>query len=279
MKIDTFCGGLDHPEGLAFAPDASLYCGGEAGQIYRIQSDGQHVETVGDTGGFHLGMAFSPEGWLAICDGRKNCIWKFNPEDRQVTAWATESGGRSLGGMNFPVFDRSGNLYASENGRWGEREGIIHRFRPDGSGEPWADGFYFANGLALDAAEESLYVVQSSKDDVVRVPIQSDGSPGSSEIYASGLTHVPDGLAFDVEGDLYVCCYGDNSIWKIDARGGKELLVDDPTSLQLNRTTNMAFGGPQGTTLFVANLGGYQIASIELAVKGQPLAGRKEKRL
>ena len=272
-EINVFCDGLDHPEGLAFALDGTLYCGGEAGQIYRISPDGKSHEIVGDTGGFNLGLAFSPEGWLAICDGRKNCIWRFNLSNASLEVWASESGGKVLGGMNFPVFDAKGNLYASENGRWGEREGIVHRFQPNGKGEAWARDFHFANGLALDVAESFLYVVQSSKDDVLRVPILSDGRAGGSEAFVSGLTHVPDGLAFDAEGSLYVCCYGDNSIWKVNARGDKELVVNDPTSLLLNRATNMAFGGPRGQTLFVANLGGYQLSALELSVTGQALAG------
>jgi sugar lactone lactonase YvrE len=174
--------------------------------------------------------------------------------------------------MNFPVFDRAGFLYASENGTWRKREGVVHRFTPEGRGEPWIKSLHFANGLALDAAESALYVAQSTKDNVVRVPVLSDGRAGRPSIYVEGISHVPDGLAFDANGFLYVSCYGDNRIWRISPNGEKSLLVEDPTSILLNRTTNLAFGGRGRRTLFVANLGGWHIAKISMPVAGQPLA-------
>ncbi len=48
--------GLDHSEGLSFAPDGSLSAGGGAGQIYRIDLGSGHAETIASTGGLTLGM-------------------------------------------------------------------------------------------------------------------------------------------------------------------------------------------------------------------------------
>lgn len=49
---------LDHPEGVAVHRDGSVWCGGERGQIFRIDPDGASVEEVASTGGFCLRMAF-----------------------------------------------------------------------------------------------------------------------------------------------------------------------------------------------------------------------------
>ncbi|MFM8485773.1 MAG: hypothetical protein ACKOCH_05525, partial [Bacteroidota bacterium] len=59
-KSVEFASGLDHPECVAVHPDGSVWAGGEAGQIYRISPDGRVVEEVANTGGFVLGLAFSP---------------------------------------------------------------------------------------------------------------------------------------------------------------------------------------------------------------------------
>ena len=40
-RFEVFASGLDHPECCAFDRDGNLWAGGEAGQIYRIDADGQ----------------------------------------------------------------------------------------------------------------------------------------------------------------------------------------------------------------------------------------------
>ena len=45
---------LDHPEGLAVHRDGSVWCGGERGQVFRVDADGTGVEEVVSTGGFCL---------------------------------------------------------------------------------------------------------------------------------------------------------------------------------------------------------------------------------
>ena len=43
---------LDHPEGLAVHPDGSIWCGGERGQIFRVEPDGGGMTQVASTDGF-----------------------------------------------------------------------------------------------------------------------------------------------------------------------------------------------------------------------------------
>ena len=37
-RVDLLAEDLDHPEGIAWGADGFLYAGGEAGQVYRIES-------------------------------------------------------------------------------------------------------------------------------------------------------------------------------------------------------------------------------------------------
>ena len=65
--VAIFADGLDHPECIAVHPDGSVWAGGEAGQVYRVSADGNEIKEVVNTGGFNLGLAFSPDmSWLAI---------------------------------------------------------------------------------------------------------------------------------------------------------------------------------------------------------------------
>ena len=277
IKVTQFASGLDHPEGLAFDREGNLWAGGEAGQIYRISPDGKKVECVASTGGFNLGLAFSPEGWLLVCDMGGGKLWKYVPASGKLSVFAEKIAGRTLTNVNFPVFDKAGVLYVSESGTWGKRDGMVHRFTPYGRGETWLKNIHFANGLALDAAESALYIVQSTKDNVLRAPILANGKAGRPSIFVEDVAHVPDGLAFDSKGFLYVSCYGDNRIWCVSPKGKKSLLADDPTSTVINRATNIAFGGAGRKTLYIANLGGWHISMIRMQTPGQALAGTSKK--
>ena len=57
----------------------------------------------------------------------------------------------------------------------------------------------------------------------------------------------PDGLALDVEGNLYVCCYASDEIWRISPDRKKTLLAHDRWGILLGRPTNLAFGGKTST--------------------------------
>ncbi|MHB1957183.1 MAG: hypothetical protein ACYCOU_25995, partial [Sulfobacillus sp.] len=45
---------LNHPEGIAIDDEGYIWCGGEAGEIFRIDPNGRHLELVASTGGFTL---------------------------------------------------------------------------------------------------------------------------------------------------------------------------------------------------------------------------------
>ncbi len=39
---------------------------------------------------------------------------------------------------NYPVFDKQGNLYVSDSGKWKENNGKIIKIKPGGKGEVWS---------------------------------------------------------------------------------------------------------------------------------------------
>src|SRR5882672_5356310 len=71
---------LDHPEGVAVHPDGSVWCGGEAGQIYRIPPEGSSFELrVSDGDGFTLALVFGPDGLLYYVDGARRAVMRLDP--------------------------------------------------------------------------------------------------------------------------------------------------------------------------------------------------------
>lgn len=271
-KTTILAEGLDHPECIAYHVDGSVWAGGEAGQIYRIGKDNK-VEVVANTGGFILGIAFNPDrSWLLICDLGKKCLWKLDIKTYSLTKFADGVAGHQFSIPNYACFDHLGNVYVSESGAFRQSTGKILKFDSAGKGKVWYDGsFNFANGMALDAEEKFIYVVCSFLPGIERVAIQPDGSAGKCEVFVTLPESVPDGVAFDAEGNLYVSCYAPNKIYKIDRNRSVTVLVDDWEAHTLSNPTNIAFGGDKFDQLFVANIGRWHISKIDLGVIGLKL--------
>jgi sugar lactone lactonase YvrE len=274
-SASVFVEGLDHPEGVAVHPDGSIWAGGEAGQIYRVSSDGATVDEVANTGGFVLGIAFSPDAsWLVACDTKLHCLWRVSPETGEVTEFADGVGTYSFKIPNYACFASDGTLYVSDSGTPRENDGLLTRFSADhnGVGEIWHSGpFNFANGICLAPDENSLYVVASFLPGVERVEINPDGSAGKREVVVELPRTVPDGLAFDAKGNLYISCYSPNRIYRLQPDGQLDLLLDDWDMHTLSNPTNIAFGGADFDQLFTANLGRWHLTRIDCGVKGHPL--------
>jgi gluconolactonase len=270
-NVRIFAHGLDHPEGVAVAHDGTVYAGGEAGQVYRISPDGEKLEIIANTGGFCLGVTLDQQDNLYICDCKRKAVLKVSTKG-DVSVFVEAVGGRKLIQPNFSVFDSKGNLYFSDSGEWKKTNGVIYRAAPDGTAAVFSPGpFHFANGLALDASEQYLYVVESNRNHVLRIKIRPDGTAGETEVYAAGVGSVPDGLAFDAQGNLYVTTYGSSAIYRVTPDRRVGLLCQDVESEMLCLATNCAFGGPGFDQLLVANLGVQHLSILDLNVKGQPL--------
>jgi gluconolactonase len=262
---------LKHPEGLAIATDGAIWCGGDGGEIYRIESDGSSIEVVASTGGFTLGMAFDSEGLLYTCDLAHQSVWRLDPTTRQVEMFSKGGNGQSMRVPNYPVVDAGRQcLYVSDSHAFGTPgPGVWSLDLKSGDGHRWYDQpLNFANGMALSPDRQSLYVVETFARRVSRIPINNDGSAGEATVFVEGIERLPDGIAFDADWNLYIACYEPSRLFRASPNGQLELLYDDPDAHMLCHPTNCAF---RGTDLFTSNLGRWHITKIEVGSVGAPL--------
>jgi sugar lactone lactonase YvrE len=255
---------LDHPEGVAVHPDGSVWCGGEAGQIYRIPPEGSSFELrVSDGDGFTLALVFGPDGLLYYVDGERRAVMRLDPAGGDPEPLAVGAiGEHELLIPNALAFDRAGRLYVTESNSASEPGPGIYRIDPDGTGALWSSGpFLFANGVAVAPDQSAVYVAETWSRRITRVPLRADGSAGQPEPFVELPGVLPDGLAFGPDDRLYVACYQPSQIVRVDDDGHASVLIRDDNAILLGHPTNIAF---RDSTAFCANLGRWHITAIDL---------------
>ena len=113
------------------------------------------------------------------------------------------------------------------------------------------------NGVVLSPDESRLYLADTSAGRIYRFDVADDGSLSNERDFAQVPN--PDGMAVDVEGNLYVA-----------GRNGVAVIAPDGTewgTLSLPRIpANCAFGGADGQTLYVTAREG--LYRVQMSIQG-----------
>lgn len=261
--------GLDHPEGVAWDPDARcVYAGGEAGQLYRVSLEAPEAQVVGQAPGFVLGLAVDGAGRVVLCISEQLpslCVF----DGAEVRPVLTSVGGEPLVFPNYPAFGPDGTLWFTDSGPWEQHTGRIVRVAPDGSAEVFSRALNrFPNGCAVSPDGRYLWVVESLGSTVVRFDLRDGSGP---EIVVRLHGHVPDGLAFTRDGGLLISNYRPDRVYHLDRDGSLEVVAQDPHGTLLAAPTNVCFVGEQLDRVVSANLGRWHLTLLDLDLVGAPL--------
>ena len=269
--LEMFADGLDHSEGIAYTTDGQLYVGGEAGQVYRINSDDTATELM-TTGGFLLGLAADGEGRIYACDSGLHCVWQIDPKTGERAVFSKGNEERSMSAPNWGCFDGHGNYYVSDSGGWKAAEGVIWVVRPGGKAEIWTEECKnFPNGMAVAPDGSRLYVLESTPGALVTIAIQPDGSAGPRELLSDLPGAVPDGVAVARDGSLIIACYRPDVIYQWHRDYGVRVFAEDPEGVRIAAPTNVAFTGPELDVIVVPNIGRWHLTRIRAGLVGEPL--------
>jgi gluconolactonase len=269
-QVEMIRTGLDHPECINFGPDGRLYAGGFSGQVYVMTPPEFELKLLGRTEGFIGGVAVDGTHGIYVCNATQRNVMKVNQRGEFSVYCNREPDGPTIL-PNYASFDAHGNLYFSDSGDYWKPNGRLIRISRDGVAESLIGGnWHFPNGTAISPKDGSVYMIESTAADVLRIQVNKDGSVNAPEIFAQFAGTVLDGLAFGMNGNLYVSCYYPNRIYVVTPDQNVELLIEDTTGEILNQPTNIAFE-PNGTRLFIANLGGQHVAALDVGEHGAPL--------
>ena len=245
--------GIVRPEDVVIARDGAVWAADKASAAARILPDGS-LQRCGKAGGEPNGIKIDPrDGAIVIANIEHGNIQRLDPRTGAVTTMLSGVAGTPIKTPNYLIFDSRGNLWCTVSTRrgrvpnWldGTPDGFIFRVKPNGDSAIVADGLRFANGLALDAKEEYLYLAQTAADNVVRFRLGGD-TLGKAEVYGPdrfGTRVFPDGIAFDAEGNLWTSLVLANKIVAIAPSGDVLPIAEDAAGTLINKPSNIAFGG------------------------------------
>ena len=254
---------VDHVEDLAFEDDVTVWCGGEEGQVYRGRLDAE-PEIVARTPGRTYGFALGPDGACYCADVGEPGVYRID-ETGGVERVSAGTPDRAAVLPNDLAFLPSGELLFSDSGNWGEDDGCIYAFAPDGTTRV-ADTSCVAypNGLCVSPDGTEVAVVESTLPGVSVLSLGPDGALSGRRVLVEMPATVPDGLLYDDQGRLLVSCWAPDAIFRLEADGELSVVVHDPLRVVLNQPTNIAFV-PGTQRLVAANIGDRYLSVIEYA--------------
>ena len=163
--------------------------------------------------------------------------------------------------MNDAKCDAHGRLWAgSTHIDFAPSEGALHRWDNSGPSLRIAEGFTLPNGLGWDASNTVMYLADSMRHVMLRAPYDlDDGTVGSFELAFTVEGGLPDGLAVDVDGCIWVAVWGGGEVRRYQPDGTIDTVIPTPVT----QPSSCAFG-PEGTLY---------VTSARAGVPAEPLAG------
>ncbi|GIK86813.1 MAG: SMP-30/gluconolactonase/LRE family protein [Burkholderiales bacterium] len=237
-------------EGPAFDRDGTLWCVDiPHGRIFRVTAQGE-FSVAAEYDGEPNGLAIHRDGRIFVADYAHG-ILVLDPATGRITPFVTRVRLERLKAVNDLVFSSTGDLYFTDQGLTGlhDATGRVFRVRDGGHVDLLLDNVPSPNGIALSPDEKTLFVAATRANAVWRVPLMPDGTVAKvgNFIQLSGGGG-PDGLAVDGDGNLAVAHIGLGCVWLFSRRGEPVARIQ---SCAGDHTTNVAYGGPDGRTLYI----------------------------
>ncbi len=262
--------GLVLPEGPCVGPDGKLYVADAGtGAICRIDDSGEVTEFV-STSGRPNGLAFGPDGDLFVADSGRREILRVTPSG-ELTVFAAEYDGQGFTGPNDLAFGPSGNLFFTDPGRKPPPDPSIspvYRATPDGEVHPFALDLAYPNGVAFSPDGKELYVSEMRANRLLAFEITALEELSEYRMVRRFREPAhPDGLAVDMEGRVLGALRGIGGMSIVSVEGKLEELY----YVEGWRPSNLAFGGPDRTTVFVTDVANASVVVFEHDSPGAPL--------
>jgi len=257
-------------EGPAVDASGALYVVNfqRPGTVGRLAPDATRSELFAElpAGSVGVSIRFARDGRMFLADYKTHTIFVFA---RGATEPRVYFQSDQFNQPNDMAVARDGTIYASDP-NWRRREGQVWRITPNGDGTGLGTvlasprKLTTTNGIELSPDEKTLYVAESATSEIWAYRVDGDALREPRLVKKFPDFEV-DGIRTDRDGRLYVARILKGTIAVLTPDGA--LLREIP--LTASEPTNLAFGGPDGKTVFVTQRKGGFIEAFRVDRAGR----------
>lgn len=297
--------GLRRPENVLAFRDGTVFTSSNSGYLSRIDPDGHQVEIGAIPDGQPTTMALEDDASILVNNTADGNVYRLGLDGHHELVLDAIDG-EPLGSANHVFRDSRGRTWIAVATRRRPPHQTIH-VESDGyialmdehGVRIVADGLRWPNEVRLDHDERYAYVSETFGRRIVRFPIGADGAAGEIEVVGPdplGEATLPDGIALDRDGNVWVATVSRNGLMIITPDGQSHVVFEQPVpealdelsrayasgrvplpgfaacaGPELRLLTSIGFGGPDLTTVYMGSLAMSELLSFESPVPGLPL--------
>lgn len=243
--------GFDFPEGPTWGSDDILYVSNCYGNwIAKITKD--KIDTLvfkSDSTFQNTNGLFFTNNEIYACDFGLGQILKFSPAGKAMS-FIPGYEGQKFNRPNDLIVLNNGDIYFTDPKSYGKDklDGRLFYYKLAKSELYLAvDSLAFPNGLAISPLDHKLYVCESAKNQIIRFELNETGFPVNKQKFIELPGGDPDGIDFDVEGNLYVAHFGTGTVFVIAPDATIVAKIETPGL----KPSNLEFGGDDLKTLYL----------------------------
>ncbi|MBS1750719.1 MAG: SMP-30/gluconolactonase/LRE family protein [Bacteroidetes bacterium] len=259
--VNSFTNGV---EGPGVDKDGNLYAVNyhHQGTIGKITPSGvASVFIELPKGSIGNGIRFDSKGNMFVADYTNHNILKIDMNSKEVSVFAHDN---RMAQPNDIAITKWNTFFAS-NPDWPKGTGSIWYANKKGEIKILEANMGTTNGIEVSPDNKKLYVNESAQRKVWVYDISKKGTISNKRLLIEFPDFGMDGMRCDANGNLYIARFGKGTIAIISPEG---MLIRE-VSLIGKRPTNVAFGGPDGKTVYVTMQDMGNIESFRTDTPGQ----------
>lgn len=263
-QVAKVAGGFSFTEGPAWfsAHGKLLFSDIPANRIYALTPP-SNVTVHREPSGNSNGLAVDPAGLLVAAEHSGRRISR-TAANGGVTTVADAWQGKKLNSPNDVIARSDGTLYFTDPPYGGNPNELgfqgVFRVSPAGALSLVTQDMFRPNGIALSPDEKTLYVCDSEQNFVRKYDLAADGTASNPQKFAD-TAPTPDGMAVDLQGDLFVTTQAGVVVYRSDATLVGTIAVPE-------QPANATFGGSDGKSLYITAR--TSLYRVDVAVAGLP---------